>query len=572
LRLKDAEHRRSGHDGTVTAAPPPTRAAPLDDSRTLPAAFQRSVVRVPERVALRDIGGAIRLTWAEYGDAVERAAGALAGLGVRRGDRVALLSRNRPELAICEVAALHLGAATVVLYTRSPAATVEHVLADCEPRLLVAERRLAGALDGRELAGARMAALEEVMAPAAPPPGFSFEGAWRAVEPTDLLAVLYTSGTTGLPKGVEWEHGAMLRALRSFDSAQPPGGHLRDVSFAPFANVGERAGGHWRGLLHGATRTFCLAPDELPGALRDARPTFVWAPPRVWQGLDAALAATLGEDEREILTDAVERRRADVPPPSAEREAVLAALRARLGLDRVERALTAAAPCPPALQQRFHALGIPFGEFFAMTELAAATSTRPGPADLGTVGVALAGCELRLAADGELLVRGAGSARGYRNLAAETAAVFVGGWVHTGDLGSFDREGRLRLVGRRSEFFTLDDGHNLAPAPLESELKALCPVIGHVCVLGQGRPHAAALVVLEPPARAADPESAAAVAAAVSELNAGLDPRERIGAHAVLPEPWGVGEELTETMKLRRERIATRHADAIEALYGVSRR
>jgi long-chain acyl-CoA synthetase len=185
-------------------------------SQTLPGAFQASAERVPDRVALRTPGGAVCLTWADYGAAVERAAGALAGLGVRRGDRIVVLSRNRPELAICEVGALHLGATCAALYVASPATTIEHVLADSEPAVLLVESllepRLADVehsvgqvltLDGP---GEKLAWLESIL----PPQDFDFRESWQAVQGDDLAALVYTSGTTGRSKAAEWTQSQAL--------------------------------------------------------------------------------------------------------------------------------------------------------------------------------------------------------------------------------------------------------------------------------------------------------------------------------------------------------------------------
>jgi long-subunit acyl-CoA synthetase (AMP-forming) len=482
---------------------------------------------------------------------------------------VALLSRNRPELALCDAAAMHLGAATVALYTASPPATIAHVLADCEPRALVGERDLLDGLGSLAAAVPRVVQFDDVLAGLDPPSGFSFEAAWSSVEPGDLLAVLYTSGTTGLPKGVEWEHGAMDRCLRDFDSFLPDAEGGRDVSFAPFASIGERAGGHWRSMIDATTRTFCATPQELPGALLESRPTFIWAPPRLWQGLKAALESSLDESERATLDRALgaEGSESAAGLAGAGDAELLAGLRGRLGLDRIECALTAAAPCPTGVRAFFSALGLPFGEFYGMTEVGVCACTGFDPPALDTVGPALPGCELRLAGDGEVLVRCSGQARGYRNLPVETAGTFVDGWIHTGDLGRIDAHGELRLIDRKKELLIPAGGHNVAPSAIELELKNACPAIGQVCVVGDARPHLGALIVLEPPDRALDPDSLAAVEAAIEAVNAGLDPRERIEAHAVLADPWLPGEELTETMKLRRRRISERHEEAIEALY-----
>jgi long-chain acyl-CoA synthetase len=542
--------------------------------QTVVAAFQASAERVPDRVALRTTGG-YSLTWAQYAQAVEQAAGALAGLGVRHGDRVAFFSRNTPQLAICEVAALHLGAATVVLYVASPTATIEHILKDSDPRTLIVERDFVARLDDVQhsvphvitLDGA--SPLEDLPAP----PDFSFKRSWQAVQPNDLLAIGYTSGTTGLPKGVEWEHGPLMRSLDRFDLVHPEPDGCHDVCFGPFAHMGERAVGHWRSLMRGSTRTICADPSELPVALLDARPTFLWGSPRVWQALKTALESMLTKHERGVLDRANTRLRrprgGQAPSPlSEEDQNTLADLRARVGLDQVVRALVGAASCPLAIQEHYHALGVPFGEFYGMSELGVPTMSELGTSDLGTVGRPTPGYEVILDPDGEVLIRTDSSARGYRNRPAETAETFGNdGFISTGDVGALDEQGRLRIIDRKKEILIDEHGHNTAPAPIESALKSVCSLIGHVCLVGEGRPYLTALILLEPAELASDPQALAQVADTIQRLNASSDPRERIQRHTVLTAPWLPGEELTETLKLRRRRIAQKHADTIEAMY-----
>ena len=607
--------------------------------QTVVAAFQASAERVPERVALRTPGGRVSLTWAQYAQAVERAAGALAGLGVRHGDRVALLSRNTPQLAILEVAALHLGAATVVLYVASPAATIEHILQDSDPRALIVERDMVTRLDDVRHGVPHVITLDGG-APAledlpTPPPDFSFQRSWQAVQPDDLLAIGYTSGTTGLPKGVEWEHAPLLRSLDRFDLVHPEPDGCRDLCFGPFAHMGERAVGHWRSLMRGSTRTICADPSELPAALLDARPTFLWGSPRVWQALKSALESTLAEHERDVLDRATARLRrlqgdqapgdrvqgdqapgdrtpgdraqgdhapgdrtpgdgaqgdhapgdrtpgdgaqgdrapaplGEEPRPLSEADrTTLADLRARVGLDQVGRALVGAAPCPLAIQEHYHALEVPFGEFYGMSELGVPTMSALGTSDLGTVGRPAPGYEVMLDRDGEVLVRTDSRARGYRNRPAETAETFGrDGLIHSGDIGALDEQGRLRIIDRKKEILIDEHGHNTAPAPIESALKSACPPIAHACLVGEGRPYLTALILLEPVELASDPHALAQVADAIERLNASSDPRERIQRHTILTAPWLPGEELTETLKLRRGRIAQKHAGAIEAMY-----
>jgi long-subunit acyl-CoA synthetase (AMP-forming) len=232
-----------------------------DPPTTLVAAFQESAARVPERVALRDIGGSVSLTWAEYAAAVERAAVALAALGVGRGDRVAFLSANRPELSIAELATMHLGAAGVALYVASPPATVEYVLADSEPAVLLVEAALEPRLAGisHTIAQVRTIGGEGPTDLLSTPPavGIDFEAAWRGVSGEDLAALIYTSGTTGRPKGVEWIHAAAAGGTASFDRILGEEDGIRDVSYAPFASLAERLGG---------TGTRCCAARRGPSA------------------------------------------------------------------------------------------------------------------------------------------------------------------------------------------------------------------------------------------------------------------------------------------------------------------
>lgn len=540
-------------------------------ARTYAAAFQATAARVPERTALRTAGDGTRLTWAQYAAAVERAAGALAGLGVERGDRVALLSRNRPELAVADLAALHLGASTVALYVASTERAIEYVLHDCRPRVLVVEDALTPRLAGVAHEVPCVVSLEDLSSRPAPP-RFDFEREWRSVEGEDDVAILYTSGTTGRLKGVRWRHREALGAIQRFDLLQAEPGAIRDVSAGPFAHLTERAAGHWRSLLRGTTRTFCADPAQLGPTLLDARPTYVFGPPRLWQNLREQLNRTLDETERAAVERAIARwREGHRRNPAVEDEDVVVPLLGRVGLDHVTRALTAAAPCPRGLFDYFGALGLPIGEFWGMTETGAATMTRPGTADLGTVGVPVPGYEIRVAADGEVLVRSDSTAAAYRNLPEQNAATFgADGWIRTGDIGVLDEHGRLRIVDRKKEMLIPDHGHNVAPAPIESELRSACPSIAHVCLVGDRRPHIAALIVLERPELAHDEHTRARVEQAIRQVNAGLDPREQIKAHAILPAPWSPGDELTETLKLRRRHIADKYADTIGRLYGVA--
>jgi long-subunit acyl-CoA synthetase (AMP-forming) len=399
-------------------------------------------------------------------------------------------------------------------------------------------------------------------------PGFDFERAWRSVNGAADVAVLYTSGTTGQLKGVRWRHQEAIAAMRRFDLLQPESDVVRDISVGPFAHLTERGAGHWRSLLRGSTRTFCPDPAQLGATLLDARPTYLFGPPRLWQSLREQLNATLDESERAVVDRAVARLRGNRdrrPAPGAE--PLLAPLLDRFGLDRLTRALTAAAPCPVAIFDYFHAIGIELGEFWGMTETSAATMTRTSGADAGTVGVPVPGYEIRLAENGEILVRSDATAVAYHELPEQTAETFgADGWIHTGDIGVLD-DGRLRIIDRKKDMLIPDHGHNVAPAPIESELKCACPSIAHVCLIGDRRPHVVALIVLERPELAHHADARSTVAEAIAHINSGLEPREQIMAHTIVSQSWSPGDELTETLKLRRRQIADKYADTINRLY-----
>jgi long-subunit acyl-CoA synthetase (AMP-forming) len=444
---------------------------------------------VPERVALRGPGDSFSIGWTEYAAAVERTASSLAGLGVGRGDRVAFLSGNRLELAVAEVAAMHLGAAGVALYPTSPAATIEHVLVDSEPSVLLVESALEAGLTEIRHSVPNLLSLDaeanglEPLAAVATPAGFDFGASWGAVTPEDLAALIYTSGTTGPPKAVEWTHRAAIGSLIGFDEACGEDDGIHDVCFAPFASLAERFGGHWHALLRGSSRTICGDPTQLLAALLDARPTRLGGPPQLWRRLKLGLEATLDPEERAVLGQAVERfgvpARGGAPEPLTDsQEETLAALRARIGLDRIVLAGSTAAACPEGVHRHYNGLGVPFREFFAMTEAGVIAAQRPRSEDFGTLGPTVSGYELQIAPGGEVLVRSADAPQAYRDRPSESAETYgADGWIHTGDVGELDSEGRLRLVDRKKEMIVPEHGHNVSPVKIESALKDACPLV-----------------------------------------------------------------------------------------------
>ena len=519
----------------------------------------------------------MRITWSEYGERVRRIAGALAALGVDRGDTVGLLLGSRPEATLVDAAAIHLGAVCVSLYVSAPAATHAYVLTDTDARVLVTETALASGVpalrracprlehvlcvDGEDGAMVRVDAVD-------PHPGFDFDAHWRAVRPDDPAALLYTSGTTGAPKGVVHTHATSLAIVSAFAAGLPRTSEpVSRVAFIPLGHAGERHAGHYRAMCCGSTATFCADPAQLPDVLRETRPTFLLAPPGVWE----RLAGAVESDEPPALRRALARVRAlrageVVTAPAAADVRRLTELRARAGLDRLTQAAITGAPPGEPLLELLHALGVPLVEVYALSETLV-TMTGPGPADIDTKGTPVAATTVRLAGDGEVLVRSASATPGYHRRPAQTAALIdPDGWLHTGDLGEIDARGRLRVLGRRDERMISTHGHNIDPAPIEAAIKAESSLIAHVCAIGDRRPYVVALITLHRPD--GGPDVSRPIDDAVRRANEKLTGPARVRRHLVLADVWTPGsDELTPTHKLRRSAIHTRHADQIAALY-----
>jgi long-subunit acyl-CoA synthetase (AMP-forming) len=590
------------------------------DVRSLCEGFQRTAATQPDAVALRTLGGGTRITWGEYAARVARIAAALHRLGVGHGDTVALMMTNRPEFNLCDTAAMHLGAAPFSVYNTLPAEQIAYLFRNAGNRVALCEAQFVD----RVLAAAASSGVEHIVCVDGAPAGttaleqveaegdgdLDLAAAWRRVGPQDLLTLIYTSGTTGPPKGVEITHANMLAQLRATTSLLPllPGD--RSVSYLPSAHIADRWAAHYTGMCFGVEVTSVPDPRGVAAALPEVRPTVWGAVPRVWERMHAALEAAIttnpDEERRRGMRWAIDcglrRVRAEQaelngtgPGPDAELltessradELVLSPLRQRLGLDRARWLVSGAAPIATDLLEYFDALGLPILELWGMSEISCCgTINVPGRARIGTVGVALPGVEMRLAGDGELLVRGETVMRGYRNDPEKTAeTIDADGWLHTGDIARIDAEGYISIVDRKKELIINAAGKNMSPANIEGALKSSSPLIGQAVCIGDRRPYNTALLVLDPDgasawaasqglesatleALAADPRVRTALEEAVEAANRRLSRVEQIKRFAILPEVWEPGgDELTPTMKLKRRPIGEKYAARIEELY-----
>ena len=598
--------------------------APVERSRgfqgaTLCEAFQATVARHPDACALRSWDGAVELTWRVYAERAARIAAGLAGLGVTRGETVALMLSNRPEFHLCDTGALHLGATPFSIYNTSAPEQITHLFANAANRVVICERQF---LD-RVRAAREGTSVEQVICIDGPAEGalaledleaqaveIDLQARWRAVEPEDVLTLIYTSGTTGPPKGVEITHASMLAMIGAWTNVMPAGRGDRLLSYLPAAHIVDRMTGHYLGMTHGV-QVSCLADTgSLPAALRAVRPTLWIAVPRVWEKLQTALETAIANEpdgqlraathgaialgERKVAAEQAliagegegpdrqllgEYERAD--------QLALGRLRAQIGLDQASFCCSGAAPASPRMLEFFGAIGLEICEGWGMTELSGVASANvPGAAKHGTVGPPLPGIEVRLADDGELLVRAATTMRGYRRDPEQTAeAIDSDGWLHTGDVAQIDEDGHLRIVDRKKELIINAAGKNMSPANIEAALKSSSPLIGQCVCIGDRRPYNVALLVLDPDAAGAfarehgleqtalaelaeNEALHAAVAAAVERANQTLARVEQIKRFTILSGDWlPDSEELTPTMKLKRKPIARKYASEIDALY-----
>ncbi len=590
------------------------------DAATMCEAFQLTASERSDQVALRTLGDAVSITFGEYAERVERLAGALHALGVRRGHTVGFMLTNRPEFHLLDTAVMHLGGTPFSIYNTSSPEQIAYLLDDAANRVFIFEAafrdraaeamRSAGVvehaivLDG---ASDDEIAFGDLETGEPSPEGFDFEASWRAVEPNDVLTLIYTSGTTGPPKGVQLTHFNELAQCRMLHDASPwlsrGGGSV--VSYLPLAHIADRGLTHYAQMAWGNTLTCCPDPTQVFAYVADARPTRFGGVPRVWEKLMAALQAGIAaepdEAKRKATEEALElgirkvrHEQKGEPVPDELREAweradtqIFAAIRARLGFDRCESYIMGAAPAPLELLEFFAAIGIPICEVWGMSELSCVATLVPrDQLKFGTVGKALPGMELKLADDGELLARGPLVMAGYRGQREKTAETVDGdGWLHTGDIASMDDDGFVRIVDRKKELIINAAGKNMSPANIEQQLKSGSSLIGQAIAIGDRRPYNVALIVLDPDAAASfaashglgdssleamasEPVVLDEVAAGVERANSHLSRVEQIKRFKVLPCDWPpAGDELTPTMKLKRKPIAEKYRQEIEELY-----
>jgi long-chain acyl-CoA synthetase len=582
---------------------------------TIAQAFRITAAERADEVAIRTRQDEFTITWGELRERVDALAGGLAKLGVGRGDTVALMLSNRPEFHLCDLAATMLGAAPFSIYNTYTPEQIQYLVADAAAKVLICEQQFLEqvrearrslpeleyviVVDGEAPLGTL--ALSEVEGSN---PGFDVDAAVAQIESTDVLTLIYTSGTTGPPKGVQLIHRNLFATVEGIEDLIKFPRDGRVISWLPAAHVAERNAHHYIPIVFGLQITCCADPREVLSYLPEVRPSWFFAVPRIWEKLKAGLETMVAgqpQERREELQAALdasvrkvrlEQAGEPVGQELAEQVAkadaeIFAGLRAMLGLDQVEAINVGAAPTPIEVLEFFHAIGLPLAELWGMSETCGAGSVNPpSRIKLGTVGPAAPGIELKLDADGEVLIKSEVVMHGYRNLPERTAEVFTeDGWLRTGDIGAFDEDGYLTIVDRKKELIISAAGKNMSPANIEAAIKSSSPLIGQACCIGDRRPYNTALIVLDAdfaPAWAAqqgieetsleslagEERVRAAVQEGVDAANAKLARVEQVKKFEIVAGDWlPGGDELTPTMKLKRKPIAEKYGEAIEALY-----
>lgn len=590
------------------ADPQSTRAV---DAPTLDEALRRTARAHPDIIAVRTLDDRVLLTWSALLRRVEAAARGLGSLGVGRGETVAIMMGNRPEFHIADLAAVTLGATPFSVYLTSPAEQVRWLLADAAPRvafveqaflpvMLEASKDLPGSMrivvvDGAAIDGA--VTLDELERSA---PDFDLAVAARGIGAEDIATLIYTSGTTGSPKGVQLTHRNILCAANGLEQIIRFRPGFRMVSWLPAAHVAERLAAHYLPMVFAGTVTCCPNPREVLSVLPQVRPTWFFAVPRVWEKLKAGLEAKLAagpDGPRQQIEAAIQcvrmRQRGEAVPAALEEQvaqadkAVFAPMRAMLGLDQTELVSVGAAPTPMDVLEFFHALGLELADTWGLSETCGAgTVNRTGKTRLGTVGTPHPGMELKLAHDGEVLLRGDYLMRGYRNAPEKTAEVIdADGWFHTGDVGVLDADGFLKIIDRKKEIIINAAGKNMSPANIEAAIKSSSLLIGQAICIGEAKPYNTALIVLDADyapqwAKRSGIEAASleelstnaevsrAIDSALQKANQHLSRVEQIKRFRIVSGDWlPGGDELTPTMKLKRKAIASKYQPLIDEMY-----
>ena len=607
----------------ATADPVAEVAAPIE--RSLPGIMLRRAAETPDRVAMRKkhLGRWSEYTWRDYSERAANIGLGLRALDVQPGDKVAIHSEDRPEWLLADMGVQGIGAVAVGVYPTSPSAEVEYVLGHSESVVLFAEdeEQLDKALEVRQslpdlrkivvtdMRGVDLEVAEDLIVPLADLEDLGsrqdrheFERLVAELDPDDVAVIVYTSGTTGPPKGAMLAHRNLLAAAANSSIAYDVAEGDEVLSYLPLCHVAERLVSVINAIAVGYVVNFGEDPDTFLTDIQEVQPTFFLGVPRVWERMLASVEIRVADASwlkrisyriwTRIGARLARRRWQGRFGPGSRLVYLLGwlllyrSIRVKLGLARVRGALSGAAPIAPQVLEFFWSIGVPVREAYGMTEnTAQATVTPEDDVRIGTVGVAAPGAEIKIARDGEILTRGPGTFVGYhKDEGATREAIDVDGWLHTGDLGEMDEDGFLTIIDRKKDIIITAGGKNISPSEIENRIK-VSPFVREAIVIGDQRKYLTALIGTEGDTvgnwatrkrvpfttyedLSSKPEVTRLIEGWLDEVNKDLARVETIKRFELLPKELDQQEgELTATQKVKRAHISEEFGELIDSMY-----
>ena len=597
------------------------------NGETIPQLFQRRVDELGDRVALRQklFGLWKDVSWREYGRHVRETACGLVELGLEPGDCVAVIGENRPEWIYADLGVMAAGGITVGIYTTNAAEEVRYILEHSQARYYIVENeeQLDKALMAREhlpdlkkivvidMEGLRkfkdpmVISFEELLTLGRERDRTEpdlFEKRLNASKPDGVALLIYTSGTTGPPKGAMLTHDNIIWTTGTLKAVLDVRDTDEVVSFLPLSHIAERMFSVFLPLRYRFTVNFIENTDTVTQNVVEVSPTVFFAVPRIWEKYHSAIFIRMQDATffkrimfglaMKIGTKYADVKLAHVRIPLNLRVGFFLAhflvfrkLKKRLGFERVRLAVSGAAPISPDVLKFYHSIGIPLREVYGQTEGSGPTSIHRGrDIKAGTVGPPLPGVEVKIAPDGEILVKGGNVFKGYFRNPEATAETLVDGWLHSGDVGEFDENGFLLITDRKKDLIITSGGKNVAPQNIENQLK-FSPYINDAVVIGDGRKYLAALIIIDEDnvvKYATDnkiqyttyatltqaSEVTKLIQSEVDRVNKELARVEQIKKFRILPKKLLEEDgEVTPTMKVKRKYINETFSDLIESLY-----
>jgi long-chain acyl-CoA synthetase len=552
------------------------------------------------------------IPWSDYADYVRQAGSALVALGVGEATPVCILGANRPEWVIFDVGAMAAGAIPAGIYATSSPSECEYILGHSEAPVILVENE--DQWKKIEQVRGNLPHLRHVITmPGTPPIDDPMVMSWAdflsqgkdgleerlaGLRPEALGTFIYTSGTTGRPKAVMLTHDNLLwTASQACGLVEATKGD-RVLSYLPLSHIAEQMFTIHLPAIAGAAVYYATSINELQSNLTEVRPTVFFGVPRVWEKFHAGVAAqlnkatgikaTMAAQAMKVGKQVIEARNAGKRAPvhleaqfALFDKLVYSKVKSAIGLDQARMMASGAAPLGKDVIDFFAGLGMPIYEVYGQSEDNGPTSfNAPGKTKIGTVGPAFPGVEVKIADDGEILVKGRNVFAGYYKDPAATDETLVDGWLHSGDLGEFDSEGFLSITGRKKDLIITAGGKNVAPKLIESGLKEN-PLVSEAVVIGDKRKYLTALVTLDPEAAekfskdkglsGAVHESEAVrqeIQRSVDKVNTEMARVEQVKKFTVLPRELSMDEgELTPTLKVKRNVVTDHFSSEIEAMY-----